>query len=329
VIRAAARAAARWGAGARASRLLAGSTALHAGLEGALAEFFGAEGAVAFASGYLANLGTLSALAGPRDLVVVDRLAHASLIDACRACRATFRVFPHNDVAELSRILKRHGAAHRAGRRLVVTEGVFSMDGDRAPLAELLNIVRRHDAFLYVDDAHGAGVLGDTGRGSPEEAGVPHEHLLYMGTLGKALGAQGGFVVGPAPLIALLHNRARPFIYATALAPPAAAAALEALRIVREDPAPRARLRRNVERLGARLDVPASHIMPVIVGSARRACELSEALLARGLLAPAIRPPTVPEGTARLRLSVSALHTDEHIDALASALRELLHPRPL
>ncbi|MBI3322949.1 MAG: aminotransferase class I/II-fold pyridoxal phosphate-dependent enzyme, partial [Candidatus Omnitrophica bacterium] len=224
VIRAAARAAARWGVGARASRLLAGSTALHAGLEDALAEFFGAEGAVVFASGYLANLGTLSALVGPRDLVVVDRLAHASLIDACRASRATLRVFPHNDVAALSRLLTRRG-----GRRLVVTEGVFSMDGDRAPLAELLDVVQRHDAFLYVDDAHGAGVLGDTGRGSPEEAGVPHEHLLYMGTLGKALGAQGGFVAGPAPLIALLHNRARPFIYATALAPPAAAAALEAL----------------------------------------------------------------------------------------------------
>lgn len=319
VVRAAAEAAARWGAGARASRLLAGSTALHARLEEALAEFFGAEGAVVFASGYLANLGTLSALAGPRDLVVVDRLAHASLIDACRASRAALRVFPHNDIAALSRVLARPGR-----RRLVVTEGVFSMDGDRAPLAELLDVVQRHDAFLYVDDAHGAGVLGDTGRGSPEAAGVPHEHLLYMGTLGKALGAQGGFVAGPAPLIKLLHNRARPFIYATALAPPAAAAALEALRIVREDPAPRARLRRNVERLGARLDVPASHIIPVIVGSARKACELSAGLLARGILAPAIRPPTVPEGTARLRLSVSALHTDEQIDALICALRDVL-----
>ena len=335
VIRAAALAAARWGTGARASRLLSGSTTLHAGLEDALAEFFGAEGAVVFASGYLANLGTLSALVGPRDLVAVDRLAHASLIDACRASRATLRVFPHNDAAALSRLLTR-----RAGRRLVVTEGVFSMDGDRAPLAALLDAVQQHEASLYVDDAHGACVLGETGRGSPEEAGVPHEALLYMGTLGKALGAQGGFVAGPKPLIELLQNRARTFIYATALAVPVAAAALEALRIVREDPSPRAMLRRNIEHLHARLTIlpkaelmpsearqmgfPASHIIPVVVGSARRARELSAELLERGILAPAIRPPTVPEGTARIRLSVSALHTDEHVDALATALRDLL-----
>ena len=343
VVRAAAEAAARWGVGSRASRLLAGSTAVHAQLEDELAEFFGVEAALVFASGYLANLGTLSALLGSGDVVLVDRLAHASLIDACRASRATLRVFPHNDVAELSRLLARlprRAIAGRRGRRLVVTEGVFSMDGDRAPLAALLDAVQQHEASLYVDDAHGACVLGETGRGSPEEAGVPHEALLYMGTLGKALGAQGGFVAGPKPLIELLQNRARTFIYATALAVPVAAAALEALRIVREDPSPRAMLRRNIEHLHARLTIlpkaelmpsearqmgfPASHIIPVVVGSARRARELSAELLERGILAPAIRPPTVPEGTARIRLSVSALHTDEHVDALATALRDLL-----
>ena len=337
VVRAAAEAAARWGVGSRASRLLAGSTAVHAQLEDELAEFFGVEAALVFASGYLANLGTLSALLGAGDVVLVDRLAHASLIDACRASRATLRVFRHNDAQHAASLLARYP---RARRRLVVTEGVFSMDGDRAPLAALLDAVQQHEASLYVDDAHGACVLGETGRGSPEEAGVPHDALLSMGTLGKALGAQGGFVAGPKPLIELLQNRARTFIYATALAVPVAAAALEALRIVREDPSPRAMLRRNIEHLHARLTIlpkaelmpsearqmgfPASHIIPVVVGSARRARELSAELLERGILAPAIRPPTVPEGTARIRLSVSALHTDEHVDALATALRDLL-----
>lgn len=325
VVRAAAEAAARWGVGSRASRLLAGSTAVHEQLEDELAEFFGVEAALVFASGYLANLGTLSALLGSGDVVLVDRLAHASLIDACRASRATLRVFPHNDVAALSRLLARlprRAIAGRRGRRLVVTEGVFSMDGDRAPLAALLDAVQRHEASLYVDDAHGACVLGETGRGSPEEAGVPHDALLYMGTLGKALGAQGGFVAGPKPLIELLQNRARTFIYATALAVPVAAAALEALRIVREDPLPRAMLRRNIEHLHARLGVSRSHIIPVVVGTARRAVELSAELLARGILAPAIRPPTVPEGTARIRLSVSALHTEQQLDQLADALHD-------
>ena len=321
IVRAAAEAAAHWGVGARASRLLAGSTAVHERLEDRLADFFGAEHAIVFASGYLANLGTLSTLLGPEDVVLVDRLAHASLIDACRASRATFRVFRHNDAEHVASLLARYPGARR---RLVVTEGVFSMDGDRAPLAALLDTVQQHEAFLYVDDAHGAFVLGETGRGSPEAAGVPHDALLYMGTLGKALGAQGGFVVGPAPLIELLQNRARTFLYATALAVPVAAAALEALRIVREDPSPRAKLRRNVERLGARLGAAGSHIMPLIVGSARRARELSSELLARGILAPAVRPPTVPEGTARIRLSVSALHTEQQIDQLTDALATLL-----
>jgi len=327
VIRSACEAALQWGVGARASRLLAGSTALHAKLEDDLAEFFQAEAAAVFASGYLTNVGVLSALLGPGDLAVVDRLAHASILEACRASRATFRIFPHNDVEELARLLARAAG----GRRMVVTEGVFSMDGDRAPLADLLEVTQSHEALLYVDDAHGCFVLGDTGRGSPEAAGVPHDAFLYMGTLGKALGCQGGFVVGPRTLIELVHNRARTFIYATALAVPVAAAAREALRIVRDDPAPRAGLSRNVQHLHARLSgcpgIPTqapSHIVPVVVGSAHRTQELAAQLGARGILAPAIRPPTVPEGTSRLRLSVSALHTDAHIDALASALRELL-----
>ena len=330
VVRAACEAAVQWGLGARASRLLAGSTRLHAQLEERLASFFRAEAALVFSSGYLANLGTLSALLAPEDVVLVDRLAHASLIDAARASRARLRVFPHNDVAKLSRVLARL-PRHRRGRRVVVTEGVFSMDGDRAPVSELLDVVKAHDALLYLDDAHGAFVVGATGRGSPEAAGVSHDALLYMGTLGKALGCQGGFVVGPRALIEFLQNRARQFIYATALAVPVVAGALEALRLVEDDPSFRTQLAHNIQRVHAHLrslerlrEVAPSHILPIIVGSSRRARELSDFLQQRGIWAPAIRPPTVPEGTARLRISLSALHTEPQIDQLAEALEELL-----
>lgn len=348
VIRAAADAARRWGVGARASRLLAGTTALHAQLESELAAFFGTESALVFASGYLANLGTLTTLLQPEDTVYLDRLCHASLVDACRASRARLRVFAHQDAEHLSTLLKRPRPApshtRGRGRCLVVTEGVFSMDGDRAPLNPLLDVARDHDAILYVDDAHGAFVLGPTGRGSPEAAGLTHQDFLYMGTLGKALGAQGGFVVGPRTLIDALVNRARPFIYATALAVPVAAAALEALAVIQEEPALRTRLSQRVERLHERLNtlpfrghnvgnssrtqygVPGkkSHIVPILVGSAQAACALSAALREQGIWAPAIRPPTVPANTARLRLSVTALHTDAHVDQLVQTLQQEL-----
>ena len=330
VIRAATIAAARWGIGARASRLLAGSTALHRQLEQRLADFFRAEDALVFPSGYAANLGAIPVLAEPGDLILTDRLAHASLIEACRSSRAQLRVFRHQDVDQLATVLQR---APRARRRLVVTEGVFSMDGDRAPLRPLLDVVRRHRALLYLDDAHGAFVIGRTGRGSPEAAGVPHGELCYMGTLGKALGAQGGFVIGPRVVIELLRNRARSFIYSTALATPVAAAALEALRIVDADATLRARLFRHAQRLQRALRASpqpelaaagaqeARHIVPIVVGASPRALALSWALRARGIFAPAIRPPTVPNGTARLRLSLSAAHTPRQVDQLVEALR--------
>ena len=339
VVQAACEAAKRWGIGARASRLLAGSTALHAQLEARLASFFGTESAIVFPSGYLTNLGTLATLLGPGDVVVVDRLAHASLIDACRASRATLRVFHHNEADHAASILMKYPEARR---RLLVTEGVFSMDGDAAPLSALSEVARTHDALLYLDDAHGAFTVGSTGRGSPEAAGVSHQAMLYMGTLGKALGCQGGFVAGPASLITLLQNRARTFIYATALAVPVIAAAVEALRVIEEEPAIRTRLAENAQLLHARLSSPAdlgagrgkrnrlhrdrapSHIVPVIVGSAPRARDLSSRLWQRGLWAPAIRPPTVPEGTARLRLSLSALHEADQIEELAQSLRDAL-----
>ena len=328
LIAAASDAAARWGIGARASRLLAGTSRWHVELEASLATWFGAEAAIVFPSGYLANLGILHALLTEDDAVFVDRLAHASLIDAARSSRAAFHVFRHNDATHLAHVI---GRARGHGRRLIVTEGVFSMDGDLSCLNELMRVAEAHDALVYLDDAHGAFVLGARGRGTPEALGVPHERLLYMGTLGKALGCQGGFLIGPQILIDVLHNRARPFIYATAPAVPIAAAAVEALRVLRDEPERRQRLQHLDRHLQARLTPTAStqrplragHIVPVLVGSTQRALVLSAHLRQQGHWAPAIRPPTVPKGTARLRLSVTAAHSIEHVESLALALQSL------
>ena len=341
---AAASAAAHSGAGGRASRLLGGTTRLHVELEEALAAWFGAEAAIVFTSGYLANLGTLSALCSPQDAIFVDRLAHASLIDAARATRARLRVFRHNDPAHVADLLAR---THGLRRRIIVTEGVFSMDGDRAKLAMLLEVAESNEALVYLDDAHGSFILGENGRGTPEEAGIAHDRLIYMATLGKALGCQGGFVIGPKPLIETLHNKARTFIYATSLAVPIVAAAREALRVLSDEPERREKLRQGSERLHQalkralpvlcrdfagpsaqgsqavpRLGGEASHIVPVVVGATSRAVSLAERLWDRGIWAPAIRPPTVANGTARLRLSLSIQHTDADIEYLTQALRD-------
>lgn len=327
LVEAAAAAAAEWGVGARASRLLAGTSRWHERLEAGLAAWSGADAALVFSSGYAANLGTIGALLSAGDVAVVDRLAHASLFDAVRASRATLRVFRHNDAAHASDLLAR---ASRARRRVIVTEGVFSMDGDAAPLGDLIDAAARRDAVVYLDDAHGAFVTGATGRGSPEAAGVPHERFLYMGALGKALGCQGGFVTGPRALIDWLRNRSRPFIYSTALAVPVAAAAARALELASE-PKLRDLLRARVgelhQRLSAIIGTPdggRSHIVPVVLGGSARALAVARLLMQHGCWAPAIRPPTVPKGTARLRLSVTAAHTDEQIDALADALEDIL-----
>lgn len=320
---AAADAARHWGVGARASRLLAGTTRWHTQLEQQLAAWFGADDAIVFASGYLANLGALGALLSPEDLVVADRLVHASLLDAARHSGATVRVFRHNDPTHAAEILGRARAGAR--RRLLVTEGVFSMDGDRAPLGALLEAAEAHDAMVYLDDAHGAFVAGAAGRGSPEAAGIAHERFIYMGTLGKALGAQGGFIVGAQVLMDYLRNRARTFIYATALAIPVAAAACEALRVMEDEPQRRSALQAKALRLCQRLPRPwtpasASHIVPIVVGDAKRALALADRLWEQGIWTPAIRPPTVPRGTARLRVSLTAAHTDAQVDDLARAL---------
>jgi 8-amino-7-oxononanoate synthase len=321
-------AAGAWGIGGRASRLLAGTSRWHLRLEAALASWFQTEAALVFSSGYLAKIGVLGALAAPGDVIAIDRLAHASLFDAARATRAAVRVFRHNDASHALRLLQ---SGRPSARRFIVTEGIFSMDGDSAPLAALADAAARAGAVIYLDDAHGAFVAGAAGRGTPESAGLPHADFLYMGALGKALGCQGGFVAGPATLVDFLRNHARAFIYTTAPAVPVMAAAVRALELLAQEPERRDMLHARAARLHRKLCAlpgvaipPASHILPVVIGDTPRVSSIAERLSAAGHWAPAIRPPTVPDGTARLRLSATALHTEAQIDALADALQEAL-----
>lgn len=293
--------------------------ALHRQLEEALAEHKGTEAALVFPSGYQANVGSLTALLSPEDTVVLDRLAHASLVDGARLSRARLKVFRHNDPADLDKVLGRPGGA---GERWVLVESVYSMDGDRAPLAELSAVCRRRGARLYVDEAHGTGVWGPEGRGVVNALGLEKEVDVCMGTLSKALGAQGGFVCGSRPLVDWLQNKARAYIYSTALVPAAAGAALAALSAARSDEAGRKKLFALSARLRAGLG-PAGEgpIVPVVVGETSAALDLSAALWEAGYLAPAVRPPTVSEGTARVRFSLTAGHSEEQIDGALAVVR--------
>jgi len=309
-----------WGTGAGAARLISGDYALVRELEELLAAWKGVEAALVFPSGYMANVGAIAALAGPDDTVVVDRLAHASLIDGARLSGATVRVFPHNDAGRLDEILRRP----RSGSVLVATESVFSMDGDCAPLAELVACCRRHGAMLLVDEAHALGVYGG-GRGCVAAAGLTGAVDIVVGTLSKALGSQGGFVAGTRVLIETLVNRARAFVYTTGIAPAAVGAARAALQELMRSSVRVERLWENVRRWRAAVaDVPvrgSGPICPVITGSAGAAEALAERLGAAGYYAPAIRPPTVPRGEARVRITVSAVHTGAQVDGMAAVLR--------
>jgi 8-amino-7-oxononanoate synthase len=318
-------AAARYGWGAGASPLVSGWTEAHQDLVDALAAFERAEAALLFPTGFAANLGTLAALAGPGDAVYSDRLNHACLIDGARLSRATVRVYPHNDVAVLAAVLERDRGRFR--RSLIATDGVFSMDGDLAPLGEIAEVAERFGAMLLVDEAHGTGVFGPDGRGAASACGVAGRVHVRVGTLSKALGSLGGFVAGSRRLVDHLVNHARTQIYSTALPPAAAAAARAALAVVEAEPWRRERVFALAARLrgalrGAGLDVgPADGpIVPVLVGEPGRALDLAARLADAGLFVPAIRPPTVPAGTSRLRISVTAAHADEDIDALIAAL---------
>ena len=319
---------AHWGVGAGASHLIVGHAQPHAALEDALAAYVapcaGAR-ALTFSSGYLANLAILTALASRNDVIFADRLNHACLTDGALLSRAKLERYRHCDVAVLTRAME----AAVGRRRFIVTDAVFSMDGDIAPLPELLLLAERFDAWLVVDDAHGFGVLGD-GRGTPARFGLRSERIVYMGTLGKAAGVAGAFVAAHPAVIETLLQTARPYVYTTA-APPLLAVALgAALRSIRNDDFRRAHLaeliaafREGAVGLPWTLSASSTPIQPLIVGDVPTALALSDALLARGIFVPAIRPPTVPAGTARLRVSLSAAHTLADVDALTVALREI------
>jgi 8-amino-7-oxononanoate synthase len=327
VIAAAVAAAKRHGFGAGASPLVSGWTTAHEELTAALAAFEEVEAVGLYPSGFAANVGTIAALVGPGDAVYLDRLDHACLVDGARLAGARIRVYPHGDVARLGAVLGRdHG---RFRRSLIATDGVFSMDGDLAPLPALADLAEQAGALLLVDEAHATGVFGPDGRGSAAACGVEGRVHVKVGTLSKALGSLGGFVAGSRRLVDWLINHARPLVYSTALPPAAAAAATAALAIARAEPWRRERLldlgralARSLAAAGLAVGPTAGSIVPVLLGDPGRTCAAARWLQGRGFFVPAIRPPSVPEGTARLRISLSAAHSDDAMAALAAALGE-------
>jgi 8-amino-7-oxononanoate synthase len=317
LINAAQAAALRWGAGAGASRLVVGHLGLHEAVETRLAAFKGTEAAVIFPTGYMANLGTIAALMGPGDVIFSDRLNHASIYDGIKLSGATLQRFPHRDVNRLEQLLQQGGAARR---RLIVTDSVFSVDGDIAPLNDLAALKARYGAWLMIDEAHATGVLGTRGAGLAEALGLTGQVDIHMGTFSKALGSQGGYVAGDRRMVDYLHNRARSFIYSTALAPPVLGAIDQALKIVAQEPERRLYLARESEAfrqslLSVGLDLLGSEtqIIPVLVGDNDRTLEFAAALKDQGIMAVALRPPTVPPGRARVRFSLSAGHSREDL----------------
>jgi 8-amino-7-oxononanoate synthase len=322
IVNAAVTAAERFGFGAGASRLLAGGCELHEALEKAVSEFKASESALVFNSGYSANTGIIPALSSGGDVIFSDELNHASIIDGCKVSRARTVVYRHRDMSHLERLMRQE----RGERKVVVTDSVFSMDGDIAPLKDLSEICRRQGAFLYLDDAHGTGVLGN-GRGALAHFGIaPENWILQMGTFSKALGSFGAFAVGGRDVIGWLLNAARSFIFSTALPPCVVAASIAAVTLVRRDPSPRMRLWTNRKRLvkalteiGYSVGGSETPIIPLRTGDANEALRLSGFLWDKGIYAPAIRPPSVKE--PRVRITVTAAHTGRHLRRLVDALQ--------
>ncbi|MGA3163852.1 MAG: 8-amino-7-oxononanoate synthase [Verrucomicrobiota bacterium] len=347
---AAIRAVEKFGAGSGASRLICGSLAPHHELEETLASFKSTEAALGFSSGYAAALGTICALLGKNDIIVLDKLVHACVVDAARLSGAKIRVFAHNDLDDLEKILKwtRRGelcesqiksgtrVTHPSERRrtLIVTESIFSMDGDAAPLREITALKEKYGAWLMVDEAHATGLYGKNRRGLAEEFGVSDRIEIQMGTLGKALGASGGFICGSRTLIDFLVNRARSFIFSTAPVPAAAAAATAAIQIVQSAKGETrrkmlwARVRELKSEIGNRKSEIPSAIIPVLIGDETRAVAASAALRERGFFVPAIRYPTVARGKARLRITLSAAHLSAEIAAFTIALKQIANCKP-
>jgi 8-amino-7-oxononanoate synthase len=318
-----------FGTGAGASRLVTGTEVPHTKTEQEIATFKGVDAALLFGSGYAAAIGTITAVAGRGDVIILDKLAHACLIDGAKLSGAALRVFPHNDIPKLESHLAWASQTYPTGKALIVTESVFSMDGTFADLTAIVDLKRKFEALLMVDEAHATGVIGPKGSGRIAALGLTKEVDIQMGTLSKALGTSGGFICGSAPLIQLLVNKARSFIYSTALPPASAAAASAALEIVRSDEGEmlRTRLLNNFRLLDQSLSARSrpkrdtiGPIFPVIVGDEQRALLLAETLLGQGFLAPAIRYPSVARGSARIRIALSSSHSSEQIKSLAEAI---------
>lgn len=315
-----------WGVGAGAAHLVSGHFAPHHQLEQQLAAFVGKHAALLFSTGYMANLGTVQALVGKGDSVFADKLNHASLNDAMLLSRAEMKRYRHGDIEQLAQLL----AQTDSGRKLIITDAVFSMDGDIAPLRELLALCEQHDAWLYVDDAHGFGVLGEQGRGSLAHFGIASERIIYMATLGKAAGVSGAFVAAEQAVIDTLVNHAHSYVYTTATPPALSAALSQSLQLIAQGDALRGHLQKLVTQLRDGLsDLPwqlmpsTSAIQPLLIGDNLQTLKLSEGLRERGIWVAAIRPPTVPQGTARLRITLSAAHGAADVDQLIGALHEL------
>ncbi len=317
----------QWGTGSGGSHVVNGHMTPHQMLEEALARFVGADRVLYYSTGYMANIGVVPTLVGRGDAVFADRLNHASLIDAVQLSRADHRRYAHKDMGQLEKML----ASSDAKRKLILSDAVFSMDGDVAPLKELLDLAEQYDAWLVLDDAHGFGVLGQEGRGSLTHFGIPfHPRLVYIGTLGKAAGVSGAFVAGSSTVIEWLMQRSRSYIFTTASSPVIAAALLASLELVRQGEDRRGQLRQLAQSLHEGVQGTAWRILPsftaihpIIVGENDAVLKVSEALMDRGIWVPAIRPPTVPKGQARLRISLSASHTLADVGRLVSALREI------
>jgi 8-amino-7-oxononanoate synthase len=319
----------RYGCGSGASRLISGNMTLHEELEQRLAKFKGTEAALVFNSGFQANTGILSTLAGESDVILSDALNHASIIDGCRLSRAKIVVYAHCDLNQLESALRQAASARR---RLIVTETVFSMDGDQAPLSEIVGLAEKYDAMVMVDEAHATGMFGNHGAGAVQKLGLGERVLVQMGTLGKALGGFGAYVAGSRALRELLINRCRSFIYTTSLPPAIMAMAMAAIDLVEREPERREALWNNcrllitgLKKIGFSLAEVQSPILPLIIGDASDCMRLSEQLLARGVFAQGIRPPTVAPGTSRLRITVMATHTREQIETTLGAFNEVRH----
>jgi 8-amino-7-oxononanoate synthase len=317
----------RYGSGSGASRLVSGTSPLHQELEERIAGFKGTEAAILFNSGYAANTGTIPVLAGEGDVILSDSLNHASIIDGCRLSRAEVLVYRHRDMGHLEELLKKNCSAWR---RLIVTDGVFSMDGDIAPLPDLVMLSEKYDAILMVDDAHATGVLGKRGRGSAEHFGLEGRVPIQMGTLGKALGSFGAFVAGSRDVIDYLINSSRSYIFSTALPPAVCVASMAAIQIMDREPWRREALWRNRSRFAAGLSAigitaenSETPIIPLMIGDAERALHAAGGLFAGGIFAQAIRPPSVPDGASRIRTTVMATHSDQDIDSALEVFEKL------